>query len=221
MGLLQSLGLRKKENTRENIQLIPPWRRYQFAPFTGFTDTVEEAYKKNATVAACMWILQSMFPEPELWAWEREDRSSSVPIEGHVIRKLMASPHPDMSEVEWLQFAITYAPLGGNVYYWKQRDKARRVKYLWPLHDGQMTPIRSNNTADGFVAYYVLDDGSNEQSSPWGIERFDHIPGVAIPKKEIIQWKWMVDPLNPERGMGALEASAGDVLLANELRDYI
>lgn len=221
MGLLQTLGLRKQSSTTDNLSLIPPWKRYQFAPFDGMTDVVEKAYKKNATVFACMWILQSMFPEPELWSWEREDRISYKPIQGHAVRKLFSKPNQDMSEVEFLQFVITYAPLGGNVYIWKQRDKARRVKNLWPFHDGHITPIRSANTREGFVAYYVLNDGSNEQTNPWGLERVDLLPGVAIPKSEIIHWKWMIDPLNPERGMGALEASAGDVLLANELRDYI
>lgn len=221
MGLLEVLGMRKQSSTKENLSLILPWKRYQFAPFEGMTDVVEEAYKKNATVFACMWILQNMFPEPELWAWEREDRISYKPIQGHAARKLFSKPNQDMSEVEFLQFVITYVPLGGNVYIWKQRDKARRVKNLWPFHDGHFTPIRSANTSDGFVAYYVMNDGSNEQTNPWQLERFDHLPGVAIPKSEIIHWKWMIDPLNPERGIGALEASAGDVLLANEMRSYI
>lgn len=221
MGLLEVLGIRKQSSSKENLSLLPPWKRYQFTPFDGMTDVVEKAYKKNATVFACMWILQSMFPEPELWAWEREDRISYKPIQGHAVRKLFSKPNQDMSEVEFLQFVITYAPLGGNVYVWKQRDKARRVKSLYPFHDGHITPIRSANTRDGFVAYYVMDDGSNEQTSPWGLERVDLLPGVAIPKSEIIHWKWMIDPLNPERGIGALEASAGDVLLANELRDYV
>ncbi len=221
MGLLQSLGIRKNDSTRDRLRLVPPWRRYSFAPFSDISEVVEDAYKKNATTFACMWILQSMFPEPELWAWERGDRYSFKPIQGHPIRKLMARPNPDMSEVEFLQFAITYAPLGGNFYAWKQRDQEKHVKHLWPLHDGQVIPIRGRSTAEGIVAYFVMDDGSNKQTNPWGVERFDEHPGVAIPKSEMIHWKWMIDPLNPERGMGALEASAGDVRVANEIRDYI
>ena len=221
MGLLESLGLRKNNSSKDQLGLVPPWRRYSFAPFSDINDVVEDAYKKNATTFACMWILQSMFPEPELWAWERGDRYSFKPIQGHPIRKLMARPNPDMSEVEFLQFAITYAPLGGNFYAWKQRDREKHVKALWPLHDGQVTPIKGRTTAEGIVAYFVMDDGSNRQANPWGLDRFDDLPGVAIPKSEMIHWKWMIDPLNPERGMGALEASAGDVRVANEIRDYI
>lgn len=60
-----------------------------------------------------------------------------------------------------------------------------------------------------------------EPANPWGIERHDNLAGVAIPKTEIIQWKWMIDPDQPWRGQGALVAAASDIDLANEIRAYI
>lgn len=223
MNILQRLGNRIGGGvTKREMALVPRWRRHFLSLFDDFEDVVEVAYKKNATVNACMWILQTTFTEPELWAWERGNTIYKYkPLEGHALRKLMLKPNPDMGEVELLQYVITYAPLGGNVYVWKQRDNVRRVQALWPFHDGKVTPIRGRSTAEGMVAYYVLNIGDNEQYNPWGLERFDENPGVAIPKSEMIHWKWQIDPLNPERGMGALVASAGDVKVGNEIRDYI
>jgi HK97 family phage portal protein len=202
--------------------LRPAWQRHFWAPYDEFEDVVEYGYKKNATVFACMTVLSWAFPEPELWPWERGDRNEYRILQGHPLRALMRQPNLDMGEVELFQFAITYAPLGGNAYFWKQRDQAERVKALWPLHDGQITPVPGMTTSEGFTAYYVLDvPGDNEQYNPFGLDRHDDMPGVAIPKSEMIHWKWMIDPSHPHRGMGALEASAGDVAVGNEIRDYI
>ncbi|MBT3390333.1 MAG: phage portal protein [Chloroflexi bacterium] len=220
--ILERLGRSAQGDVRKNdMPLQPKWQRHFLSIFDNFESVVEDAYKKNTTASACMWVLQSTFPEPEMWAWERGDLNDYKPIQGHAYRKLMRQPNPDMGEVELYQYVITYAPLGGNVYLWKQRDQAERVKALFPFHDGQIRPIRGRSTADGLVAYYVLDLGDSEQYNPWKLDRFDDIPGVAIPKTEVIHWKWMVDPANPERGMGAFVASAGDVKIGNEIRDYI
>lgn len=223
MNILQRIGNRLGGGvTKNDLALVPGWKRHFLSLYDNFEDVINKAYKKNATVNACMWILQMMWPEPELWAWERGDNLKKYqPLVGHPLRKLMVRPMEGFGEVELLQYVITYAPLGGNVYLWKQRDQARRVKALWPFHDGQMTPIRGRSTKEGIVAYYVLDIGDNEQYNPWGLERFDENPGVAIPKSEMIHWKWQIDPQNPERGMGALVASAGEVNVGNEIQEYI
>jgi len=218
MSVFERMFKRRKQ---KGLTLPATWQRFVAAvPFGGFADTVEDAYRRNATVFACLQILQWTFPEPELWAWEMpENMPRPVKIAGHPLRRLMNRPNPDMGEAELYQTAVTYAALGGNSYLWKQRDREGRVMALWPLHDGQMTPVAGRNTNEGLVAYYVL--RSHENANPWGIARHDTLVGVAIPKSEIVHWKWAVDPLHPERGMGALEASAGDVRLANEIRDFV
>ncbi len=211
------LGRRKA-----TLALPTGWRRFLSAlPFGGFSTVIEDAYRKNATVAACVFVLSAGFPEPELHAWERGERNELKLIPRHPLRALMAKPNSDMGEAELLQFVVTYASLGGNAYLWKQRNRAGKVIALWAFHDGQMTPIPGRSTREGVVAYYVLNDGTGKSGNPWGIDRFDTVSGVAIPKSEIIHWKWMIDPLHPERGMGAIAAAAGDVRLANEARDFV
>lgn len=203
-----------------NLALVPPWVRHGFMA-TDFETLVAEAYRSNPTVYACQLILALTFPEPELWPWRMDADGQYKRASNHALRDLLQRPNPDMGEAELFKYVITYAPLGGNVYLWKERNRGRRVTGLWPFHDGQITVIPGRTTAEGLVAYYVLDTGDNSRANPFEVERFDNLPGLAIPKADMIQWKWMVDPLQPWQGMGALAASAGDIDLANEIRRYV
>lgn len=203
-----------------NLALIPSWLRY--APFfPSWPNLVREAYKGNATVFACMWLLQRTFVSPELWAWKQNSEGEYDPLPEHVFRKLIQKPNPDMGEREFKQFVITYTPLGGSVFIWMQRGQGGGVIALWPFHRGQVTPIPGRTTEEGLVHYYVLNVGDGSYGNPWGLERHDNLMGVAIPKTEMLQWKWAIDPEYPWEGMGALVASAADVDLRNELRGFI
>lgn len=203
-----------------NLALVPRWLRHSWM-FPAFRTLVAEAYKANPTVFACLSVLSKKFPEPELWPWKRTGRHEYEPVENHPLRQLMVRPNPDMGEAELMQFVILYAPLGGNVYLWKQRARAGNVIALWPFHDGNMQPVPGRTTAEGLVAYYVLTGADAGQSNPFGVERFDDLRGVAIPKSDIVHWKWMIDPDQPWRGVGALVASAGDTDTANEVRRFV
>jgi len=112
-----------------------------------------------------------------------------------------------MGMAEFLQFVITYAPIGGNAYIWKQRNSSGRVIALWPFSDLQFTPIRGTSTEDGMVAYYAYDPGDGKK--------------IPISKNDVIQWKWMIDPSNPHLGIGAIALSAREVDRDSEATAYI
>jgi len=214
----------RSKDKKSTLVLSSGWKRYlSWIPGMGMSEVVEDFYKGNATVFACMTVLANMFPEPELWAWERgEQRNEYKPLQKHALRSLMRKPNADMGEAELMQFVITYAPLGGNVYLWKDRQVNGKVKALYPLHDGQMQPVAGRKTSEGMVAYYVMDAGKiYEKNNPYRVDRFDNLQGIAVPKSDVVHWKWMIDPQNPARGIGALVASAGDANLAQEARNYV
>lgn len=223
MGIIDKVFGRKREG-KSALRLPSEWKRY--VPWSSSASAADHfaLYMQNATVFACMGILQNTFPEPELWAWEEgEQRNELKPLMGHDLRKLMRKPNLSMGEAEFLQFVATYAPLSGNVYLWKEKQVNGVVKGLHPLHDGQMRPVKAKNMSEGLVAYYVLLTDKPNNGNPYGVERYadDHLQGIAIPVSEVIQWKWRINPLSPESGIGALEASAGDAKLANEVRDFV
>jgi len=187
------------------FSFMPVWTRHAFSALT-FDKIVREGYKQNAAVSACATTLQLTFPEPPLLAGVEED-GRFIPDYKHKIMELLRQPNPDMGLAEFLQFAITYSSIGGNCYLWKQRNQNMRVRHLWPFSDAQVTPVAGNDTSEGFVAYYEFDAGDGHK--------------VAIPKQDMIQWKWMIDPQFPWKGIGAIELSAREVDKDNEATSYI
>ena len=105
-----------------------------------------------------------------------------------------------------MQFIITYASCGGNVYLWKERSKNGKVLYLWPFSDKDVTPIPGHRSEEGFVAGYEFNSGDGQP--------------VYLSKKDVIQWKWMIDPENPWRGIGAIEFASRDVNSDTESSRY-
>jgi HK97 family phage portal protein len=202
-----------------NLSFVPQWVRSSFM-YPLFWNLVRYGYKENATVFACVSVLARTFPEPELWPWAIEKGQENKP-DNHALRQLLKKPNPDMGEAELWSFVVNYCSIGGNAYLWKRRDNGGRVIELWPFHDGHMQPIPGRNSEEGLVAYYVLDIGDGQSHNPYSVARFDGLPGVAIPKTEIVHWKWMIDPEQPWRGIGALSAAFGDLNVANEIRSYV
>lgn len=187
------------------MRFAPKWKTWSF-PKISFSKLVNEGYKINSAVSACVTTLAFSFPEPPLLAGHDED-GRFVADYRHKIMELIKQPNPDMGEVELMQFAVTYASIGGNCYLWKQRRMNGTVMALWPFSDAQIRPVAGQTTADGLVAYYEYDAGDGQK--------------IPLPKSDVIQWKWMPDPLNPERGVGAIELCAREVDRDNEAAVYI
>jgi len=198
------LGLAKSVAKAAQLSFISPFIRSSFMEPT-FRALVKEGYKANSAVFACVSALAFSFPEPPLMTWKEGKHGLEIDAQ-HEIRKLLRRPNPDMGEAEFAQFAIIYAAIGGNVYVWKQRSATDRVVALWPLHDGMITPIPGRTTEEGIVAYYELDRGDGQKTT--------------IHKNDMIQWKWMVDPEQPWRGIGGIQAAAREVDADNEATKY-
>lgn len=204
MNIFQRI-FRKAASNLAKFLFAPTWMRHAFSKFST-AKLINEGYKANAAVSACATTLQLTFPEPPLLAGIEED-GRFVPNYKHEIMRLLRNPNPDMGMAEFMQFVITYAPICGNTYLWKQRAVNGKVLALWPFSDLQITPMIGHDTSEGFVAYYEYDSGDGKK--------------YPIPKSEIIQWKWMIDPQNPAKGIGAIELSAREVDRDNEATSYI
>jgi len=186
-------------------QFMPIWARYAFSKLT-MGRIVSEGYKANAAVSACATTLQLTFPEPPLMVGVEEE-GRYIPDYNHPLLKLLRKPNEDMGLAEFLQYCITYSPIGGNTYLWKQRAQNRKLLALWPFSDLQITPVAGTSTAEGLVGYYEYDSGDGKK--------------IPIPKEDIIHWKWMIDPQFPWKGIGAVELSAREVDKDNEATSYI
>lgn len=187
------------------MQFVPKWVRWSFAKIS-FDRLVEDGYRVNSAVSACVTTLAFSFPEAPLLTGMMKDGRFVADYDHDLLEKI-EQPNPDMGEVELMQFAVTYASIGGNCYLWKERARNGKVLYLWPFNDAQITPIPGRGTSEGFVRYYEYDSGDGNK--------------IILPKSDVIHWKWMPDPLQPWRGIGAIELCAREVDKDNEATAYI
>lgn len=186
------------------MQFIPNWVRSNFLPVS--LSRLLDGYHKNSAVAACTTALAFSFPEPPLLYGTMVD-GRFVPDYLHPINKLLKNPNPDMGQVELMQFSVTYAAVGGNLYLWKQYAANGKVLAMWPFSDIQMSPVPGKTTAEGFVKEYEFDPGDGQP--------------LAIEKDKVIHWKWMPDPEQPWRGIGAIEFAIRDSDRDSEASNYI
>lgn len=205
MNIIQKLFRKAAVSFAKSIQFAPAWMRYAFTKFSAIK-LVTEGYKQNSAVSACATTLQLTFPEPPLLGGV-EDEGRFTPNYNHPITKLLRQPNQDMGQAEFLQFAIAYASIGGNCYIWKQRSETGRVVRLWTFSDLNFEPIVGHDMMEGFVSYYEFDAGDGKK--------------VPVRKEDVIQWKWMIDPQNPHKGIGAIELAAREVDKDSEATSYI
>jgi HK97 family phage portal protein len=199
-------GLAKAIAKATNLTMLPSWVRHTFLPGL-FKYLVRRGYKANSAVFACVSALAFGFPEPRLEVYQEMESGPEVDRKNRLLRDLLRKPNVSMSMVEFLQYCVTYAAIGGNCYIWKQRNSFGAVIGLWPLHDGVINVIPSTNTTTGLVEKYQIDIGEGDPKD--------------IPVDDIIQWKWMVDPSEPWKGIGALRACWSEVQTDNEGTAYM
>lgn len=203
MGLLNWIA--KKAAGQGGFSFVPQWVRSAW-PTMDWGALVREGYRQNAAVSACVTTLAFSFPEAPLLAG-REDGGRFVPDYAHPAMRLIRQPNPDMGEVELMQYLIVYASVGGNAYLWKQRNRYGQVVALWPFSDFNIQPVPGRGTDEGFVAGYTFDAGDGQKH--------------PLPKDDVIHWKWMPDPQQPWRGIGAIELAAREVNKSNEAAAFV
>lgn len=195
----------KAINSKPSLSFIPAWMRTAWMD-VAFRNLVQDGYKDNSAVFACIRALSFSFPEPQLTVYQMGDDGAQPVKTAHPLQQLIRRPNPDMGEAELMQFVITYCSIGGNIYLWKQRNRGGKTIALWPFHDGDMKPIPGHTTDEGVVGGYEFDPGDGNK--------------IILPKQDVIHWKWMVDPKQPWRGMGAVEAAARDISSDSESTRY-
>jgi HK97 family phage portal protein len=185
-----------------NVVLVPQWERRSFMQPT-FRNLAVEGYRGNGIIFACLSAWAFSFPEPPLLVWE-EGPGGRVPLPMHGLSQLLRRPNPQMGLSELLQFSIVYMGIGGNCYWYKVRSAAGRPVELWPLHDGQINPVAGEHR---MIDHYEF---LGATGAP-----------LPIPAEDIVHFKWMPDPLQPQRGLGPLMAVLREVDTDNEATRYV
>lgn len=163
----------------------------------GFRTFVNEGYKKNETVYACINEISSSFNEP---TFQVVDGSGS-PIPNHPFNALLTRPNPYMSSFEFIERYVLHLLISGNAYIEKVRSGSGRVVELWILRPDRMG-IATNQ--DDFISGYIYRIEGKE---------------IPIPASDIIHLK-LPDPLDEFFGMAPLEPGSRATDTDNEVTDF-
>ncbi len=181
---------------------ITPWMQAKFAEPT-FTRLVQEGYKANGAVFACVSRLATSYPEPPMRIYRQTD-AGLEPLPNHPAQKLLSAPLAGIGGADLQQFTITYESIGGSAFWYKQRSNAGQPIGLVPLHRAQIAPTPGGDQLNGPYVW-TKEDGTTE----------------AIPADDIVHFRWQIDPLFPWDALAPLIAVAREVDTDNEATRYL
>jgi HK97 family phage portal protein len=184
-----------------SVAWLPEWVSASFFVPT-FRALVQEGYSANGVVFACLSTLAFSFPEPPLRVY-RETKSGLEVLPDHPMNALLRRPNSQMGMAEMLRFSVVYEAIGGNVYWYKLRDKTGKVMEVIPLSDAIISPVAGGVK---LVDHYLWDKGDGRPEK--------------IDSGDVLHVRWMPDPLAPWRGMAPLQAVAREVDSDNEAGRY-
>lgn len=185
---------------------ITPWTLYNFIEPT-FRNLVDEGYRANSAVFACVSALAFAFIEPPLRVYSDEEAGEPNIVPKHPLARLLANPTAGISATDLLQLTMINLSIGGNCYWMKLRGSGKlgkgTVQELVPLNDAQMEPIAGGNKV---VSHYeLIEDSGRRKISP----------------KDVVHFRWLWDPLHPWAGTAPLVAAAREVDTENEATRYV
>lgn len=177
--------------------------RHSRPDYAAFSRRVNEAYKGNPVVAACIGTRANTLNEAPLVV---EDILKGELNRNHSLSRLFAAPNPHMSQTLLWQYVSTYLDIGGNAYLVKGRDSNGGIVSLYPYHDGQCVPVLSPET--GWIDHYDFDLGEN---------KVRHISAADV----IHMRSYYIDPLNPHLGISPIVVAAIGIDTYNELMNTL
>lgn len=134
-----------------SLSLIPPYLAgITWRLLDKFLQLVNEGYRRNAVVYACIRLLASAVPEAPLQVYQTGGKQDAL-IPNHPLRLLMQRPNPYLSEFEFWELTVTNLSIVGQAFWWKERSNVGQVIGLWPLRPDRIEPILGP-TARGLLA---------------------------------------------------------------------
>jgi len=126
----------------------PEWTDRNFQNF------VDEGYKKNAAIFACVQAVAIAGSTPPLTftKWVGDERE---PYLDHPMQGLLDKPNTLHSQTAWMRVMVTHYALDGNVYLHLWRNNAGEVVEMWPLRPDRVAPIPSAEIAVAGYEYKV------------------------------------------------------------------
>lgn len=143
------------------VSLIPSWMaNVTWLMLTKFLSLVDEGYKKNAVVYACIRVLATSAGEPPLKIYRPGDAGKLEELPDHPLALLLRRPNALMTEFEFIELVVTQLSICGQTFWWKERANNGQVIGLWPLRPDRMQPQLGAGAADLLRGWHYWLDGA-------------------------------------------------------------
>lgn len=162
---------------------------------------VQNGYKANPIVAACVGLLSSTMNEPPLGV-ANEDGTVNL---NHPLSVMFRRPNPYMGQAQFWAQCWQFLSLSGNAYIKIVRGPMGNMTGFLPYGDAHVAPIRDEN--GWIVGYQYSSQGITE---PWSAADVIHLRHPLY-----------IDPLALDMGMSPIEVCWDKVQTYNELQSSI
>lgn len=162
---------------------------------------VQNGYKANPIVAACVGLLSSTMNEPPLGV-ANDDGTVNL---NHPLSVMFRRPNPYMGQAQFWAQCWQFMSLSGNAYIKIVRGPMGNMSGFLPYGDAHVAPIRDEN--GWIVGYQYSSQGVTE---PWSAADVIHLRHPLY-----------IDPLALDMGMSPIEVCWDKVQTYNELQSSI
>ncbi len=175
VGLFRA-AIDERFEQRATLAYPPEWLKTAFGavPTASSVAVTPEKALGTSAVLGCIKILSESVATLPLVTYRRLERGKDRDPDYYLYDLLHSQPNEEQTAVEFWEFMVAAVGLRGNAYAVEAKDKAGRVKELWPLRPDQVTPERLD---DGRLIYRWRPNGSNEQVFP--SDDVFHIRGLS------------------------------------------
>jgi HK97 family phage portal protein len=161
------------------------------------------AYERSSLVmSAVNWLRRQLCDAPP--KLEHLEGEVWVTVPDHPYLDILDAPNPEMSGEDLFKDFAYWWITNGNVYWYKQRDRAGRLLALFPLASDQVRPYTQPGSGD-FITYYECDVDENRAV----------LAPRRVPPSDMIHFRFALDPHDRRVSINPLAAVTAE-LLADE-----
>ena len=203
----QSSALQVRETRPTSISgSLPGWQNGKPSwPSDNILVMTRDGYRKTSTAFACINIIADAVAEGTLRVWQDQGSGKREEVEGHPLRELLQTPHPQYSEAEFLAQVVRIAAIAGFTVIEKIRARADNVVQLGIVRPDWVRPILRDNAPPDWEIRIPGDP-----KSPY-----------TLLAEDAIVFRYMDSPLLDATGDTPLRAVLREAGILNELTDFV
>lgn len=203
----QATALQVRETRPTSISgSLPGWQNGKPTwPSDNILVMTRDGYRKTSTAFACINIIADAAAEGTLRVWQDQGSGKREEVEGHPLRELLQTPHPQYSEAEFLAQVVRIAAIAGFTVIEKIRARANNVVQLGIVRPDWVRPILRDNAPPDWEIRIPGDP-----KSPY-----------TLFAEDAIVFRYMDSPLLDVTGDTPLRAVLREAGILNELTDFV